>query len=233
VQRAGTQKAIAIFDVRRTAVRITAYKRAFTHDLRGIFLLRSGGRRSFLDTARRRLAEVSFRGHVLDIGTGPGLLPIQICLASPRATVVGVDVEPLLLDDARKHAEKMGVGHRATFLQADAMKLPFLDGTFDMVASTMSFQMWPDQERGLREMYRVLKPGGVAYILVDREYVYPGKHGFLDRFYRRSVKSMRNRLERAGFASVRAGYQSTCVEVCGFKQDEESNIVQLGIAAGE
>ena len=52
------------------------------------------------------------------------------------------------------------------FLEARAEELPFPDGSFDLVGSTMSFHHWADQRRGLREVRRVLEPDG-AFVLTD------------------------------------------------------------------
>ena len=66
------------------------------------------------------------------------------------------------------------------FFEADALRLPFADGSFDLVASAFGFRNLANYEAGLREVYRVLKPGGTTAIL---EFAEPPQ-GFLGNIYR-------------------------------------------------
>ncbi|MGA2493101.1 MAG: methyltransferase domain-containing protein [Roseiarcus sp.] len=93
---------------------------------------------------------------MLDVGCGDGALA---CAAAKRgADVVGVDPEPAMLEAARSRARSDGVA--ATFLEGRAERLPFPDGAFDVVAAVTVLCFIPDAVRALREMARVLRPGG-------------------------------------------------------------------------
>ena len=64
----------------------------------------------------------------------------------------------------RELAAQAGVEHRINTLEADAHNLPLDDETADIVVSRGSFHIWKDKPKAFSEIYRVLKPGGVAYI---------------------------------------------------------------------
>jgi ubiquinone/menaquinone biosynthesis C-methylase UbiE len=81
----------------------------------------------------------------------------------PEAEIWGIDLAPTMIELARGHAREAGAD-RVHFEVADAAALPFPDNTFDAVMSTGSIKHWPDPVAGLREIYRVLAPGGRAFI---------------------------------------------------------------------
>jgi ubiquinone/menaquinone biosynthesis C-methylase UbiE len=95
--------------------------------------------------------------HVLDVACGNG----NASLAAARrfCKVIGVDYVPALLERAaeRAAAERLDI----EFLEADAERLPFADGLFDVVLSTYGVMFAPDQEQAARELVRVTKPGGI------------------------------------------------------------------------
>lgn len=102
--------------------------------------------------------------HVLDVGTGPGELAIAIARRCPDCQVTGVDLAPEMLATAGGRAESAGVADRVGFLIADAAALPIGDGSIHVVVSTLSLHHWRDPPAILREVHRVLRPGGQALI---------------------------------------------------------------------
>jgi ubiquinone/menaquinone biosynthesis C-methylase UbiE len=96
---------------------------------------------------------------VLDLGCGPGDGTAKLNAAG--ATAVGLDYSGGMLETARKDAHNLG---RLT--RGDAGRLPFKDGAFDKVICTNSFHHYPNHLAALREMRRVLRPGGLL-VLVD------------------------------------------------------------------
>ena len=122
----------------------------------------------------RRFEEILSRpeARVLDLccGTGDLLLAFERQAAasgdekaSQPARFVGADfAHPMLVRAGRKAAERRS---RAVFVEADALALPFPDGSFDLVASAFGFRNLANYERGLAEMCRVLRPGGALAIL--------------------------------------------------------------------
>jgi demethylmenaquinone methyltransferase/2-methoxy-6-polyprenyl-1,4-benzoquinol methylase len=122
---------------------------------------------------------------VLDLCCGTGDLALAFRKEAPiGAEIAGSDFVPQMLVRARAKAAAHGAG--VTFVEADALALPFGDGSFDLVACSFGFRNLANYERGLLEIFRVLKPGGVAAILEFAEP--PGKlFGSLYRFYFRQV----------------------------------------------
>jgi demethylmenaquinone methyltransferase/2-methoxy-6-polyprenyl-1,4-benzoquinol methylase len=86
----------------------------------------------------------------------------------------------------RARAKAASAGLQVTFVEADALALPFADASFDLVSCSFGFRNLANYERGLAEIVRVLKPGGIAAIL---EFAEPlGKlFGGIYRFYFRRV----------------------------------------------
>ena len=97
---------------------------------------------------------------VLDVATGTGRLPFFL-LAEPlfAGRVVGLDASAGML--AQAVAKLAGAGQRAAFVHALAGDLPFADNTFAAVTCLEALEFLPDDTAALREMARVLQPGGV------------------------------------------------------------------------
>ena len=122
---------------------------------------------------------------VLDLCCGTGDLALALRREAPEgAEITGSDFVPEMLDRARAKAEASRTN--VTFVEADALALPFADASFDLVTCSFGFRNLANYERGLLEVLRVLKPGGIAAIL---EFAEPrGKlFGGLYRFYFRQV----------------------------------------------
>ena len=103
-------------------------------------------------------------GRILDVGTGPGYLPFEIAKRAPSLTITGIDLSSAMVRIARANAIKRGFSDRLRFLQANASDLPFEDGYFDLVVSTLSFHHWARPLDCLKELHRVLKADAEAWI---------------------------------------------------------------------
>lgn len=99
---------------------------------------------------------------VLDIGSGAGQLATLLALQPEVRDVVGIDLSAEMIDQARGYAEMRGAN--AEFLQVDAAEMPFPEDAFDVAVSTVSLHHWSNPEQVLRELHRVLKPGGRALV---------------------------------------------------------------------
>lgn len=111
-----------------------------------------------------RLAELGAHGRMLDIGTGPGHIPLLVCERMPDAKVVAIDLAKHMLAHAERHRAASRVGNRVELRLADAKGLDFPDDSFDTVFSNTILHHIPDPEPFLAEARRVLKPGGVLLI---------------------------------------------------------------------
>jgi len=107
---------------------------------------------------------------VLDLCCGTGDLAFALAHAG-KARILGADFAHTMLVRARTKSRDVpaanGVGSvaRMAFFEADALRLPFADVSFDLVTSAFGFRNLANYEAGLREIYRVLKPGGMIAIL--------------------------------------------------------------------
>jgi demethylmenaquinone methyltransferase/2-methoxy-6-polyprenyl-1,4-benzoquinol methylase len=121
------------------------------------------------DIAWRRFAVRKMRFfntfRLLDVATGTADLAIEAARRHPEIRVAGIDFVREMLAPGRQKITDRGLAGRIRLLQADAMTLPFPDGIFDTVGIAFGIRNMPDRARALREMRRVLVPGGSVCIL--------------------------------------------------------------------
>lgn len=142
------------------------------------------------------------RGWLLDVGTGPGNIPLKLARRCPDLRVVGVDRSLNMVRAARRAAAELGLAEHASFLLGDANRLGFPEGCFDIVLSNSVLHHLERPERALEEMRRVAKPEGLILV---RDLRRPGRlvFPFHVRWHGRYYSGLMYRL----FAvSVRAAY---------------------------
>jgi ubiquinone/menaquinone biosynthesis C-methylase UbiE len=111
-----------------------------------------------------RLCALGARGRMLDVGTGPGHVPLRVCAAIADARVVGVDLSPHMLAVADRKRAASPYADRIELRVADAKGLDFDAASFDAVFSNTILHHIPDPRPFLAEARRVLRPGGVLLI---------------------------------------------------------------------
>ena len=174
----------------------------------GLVWVMTGGRERAFREKLLRFARLQPGETVLDVGCGTGSLAITAKMqVGPAGKVYGIDASPEMLARARKKARKAGV--EVTFEQAPAQALPFPDGHFDAVLSTVMLHHLPRIGRAecAREMRRVLKPGG-RVLAVDFAEPDGEKKGFLSHFHRHGHVMLREvvgLLTDAGLKLVESG----------------------------
>jgi demethylmenaquinone methyltransferase/2-methoxy-6-polyprenyl-1,4-benzoquinol methylase len=143
-------------------------------------------------TARRLRAILQRRdARVLDLCCGTGDLSFALARSGP-AQVTGADFSHAMLLRADTKSKARPQNHmgpasaRVAFFEADALRLPFADASFDLVTTAFGFRNLANYEAGLREIWRVLKTGGTLAILEFTEPA-PGLLGDLYRWYGRTV----------------------------------------------
>ncbi len=103
-------------------------------------------------------------GRILDVGTGPGRVPLAIAHAAPHLRIDGIDLSPAMIAAARRDCTAAGLDERVTFEVADVASLPYPDATFDLLISSMSLHHWADPSAAMRNLRRLLRPAGQIWI---------------------------------------------------------------------
>lgn len=116
---------------------------------------------------------------ILDIATGTGDLAIQFAENTNAKKIVGLDLSEGMLKVARKKAVKKDVAH-IDFIKGDSEALPFEDQSFDAITVSFGIRNFENLEKGLSEIHRVLKTGGIFVIL---ETSVPTKFPFKQGYY--------------------------------------------------
>ena len=101
-------------------------------------------------------------GALLDVGTGPGVLLVELAASRPDLRLTGVDLSADMIAVAKRNLKPFG--DRALARVADVTSLPFPDRSFDLIVSSLSLHHWDDPESAVPELARVLRPGGRMYI---------------------------------------------------------------------
>lgn len=102
---------------------------------------------------------------ILDVATGTGDFAISLAQAVEGSQVTGIDLSQGMIDVGRGKVDREGLGDRITLTQADCLHLPLDDDTFDAVTCAFGVRNFERLLDGYREMYRVMRPGGVIAIL--------------------------------------------------------------------
>jgi len=101
---------------------------------------------------------------VLDVATGTGDLAIAIASLKPEK-IVGIDISEKMLEIGRQKLIDKELDKLITLRRADAEKIPFSDNSFEAITVAFGVRNFENLELGLKEMHRVLRPGGVMLIL--------------------------------------------------------------------
>ena len=151
------------------------------------------------------------QGNILEVGVGTGKnFPYH-----PRgAQVTGIDLSDQMLARAQERARRLGAS--ITLREGDAQALEFPDNSFDTAAATFVFCSVPDPIRGLRELNRVVKPGGrillLEHVRIDR----PGIGGIMDLLNPLIVRLWGANINRPTLENVkRAGLEIESIEHLG------------------
>ena len=99
----------------------------------------------------------------IDLGSGPGSLILEFCQRT-KLHWINADINPHFFAYFYAQAKDRGFGDRVSAVFADAHALPFRDDYADIIVSRGSFHFWKAKAQAFKEIYRVLKPGAVAYI---------------------------------------------------------------------
>ncbi len=163
---------------------------------------------------------------LLEVACGSGFFLDKYAAHVRR--VAGLDLSHVQIDLARQRLADRTAAGTAEIVQGDAGRLPWPDETFSVVTVMGSFECFPEPEKALAELYRVLRPGGRMVANIG-EWVEPGTqtHKMLDVLWVWSEDDVRNMVKQAGFSDVTMVYDSTAVN----RLDEAISKRMGGIAA--
>ena len=102
---------------------------------------------------------------ILDVGCGGGRNVNKLAKVAVESKVYGIDYSEVSVDVSRKVNRKFIETDRAEIKNAEVSSLPFSDNTFDLITGFETYYFWPDLINDLKEIYRVLKPGGTLVLI--------------------------------------------------------------------
>lgn len=100
----------------------------------------------------------------LDVGTGTALIPLEVCRHVNNWRITAIDLAEEMLKLARENVARAGLADSITLVRVDSKSLPFENAAYDVVMSNSIIHHIPDPLDCLREMWRVLRPGGVLFV---------------------------------------------------------------------
>lgn len=149
---------------------------------------------------------------ILDVGCGGGRTVAKLAAAASNGVIHGVDYAPASVAAAARTNRRLIELGRVRIEEASASDLPFPDGVFDIVTAVETHFWWQDLPGGMREAYRVLKPGG--HMAVIAEFYNGGRHAkYADRLAKWTTMAIldvaqhRQMFEDAGFTDVQIDEQ--------------------------
>lgn len=113
----------------------------------------------YLEMALSGIPE-NFNGKMLEVPVGTGVLTMPVYKTLPDAEIHCLDYSADMMATAQRRAENTGI-QNIQFRQGDVGALPYEDNSFDLLLSLNGFHAFPDKDAAYREVYRVLKPGGI------------------------------------------------------------------------
>lgn len=103
--------------------------------------------------------------HVLDVATGTGDVAIRTYRMLKPDMITGIDISEGMLELGRKKIEKLGLAQQIRLMKGDSERIPFNDNSFDAITVAFGVRNFQNLEQGLKEMHRVLQPGGKLVVL--------------------------------------------------------------------
>ncbi len=137
---------------------------------------------------RKTVAMMPAAKHVLDVAIGTADLTIEMLQRGKAEQVTGIDLSEQMMGIGRLKVERLrvtGDGLPVEFVYGNAQKMPFEDASFDAVTCAYGCRNFQNLDEGLKEMYRVLRPGGQVTIL---EFSYPSNRlvrALYDKYFTR------------------------------------------------
>ncbi|HMI07025.1 MAG TPA: bifunctional demethylmenaquinone methyltransferase/2-methoxy-6-polyprenyl-1,4-benzoquinol methylase UbiE [Flavobacterium sp.] len=163
-------------------------------------------------------------GTILDIATGTGDLAILMANTSAKK-IIGLDISAGMLEVGKKKIAGKNLSDKIELLLADSENMPFEDHTFDAITVAFGVRNFEHLEKGLSEILRVLKPGGIFVILeTSNPEKTPFKQGYI--FYTRYILPLIGKLFSKDNAAY--GYLSESASVFPFGEALNNILRKIG-----
>jgi ubiquinone/menaquinone biosynthesis methyltransferases len=177
---------------------------------------------------RRRAIKIISQSYkspnILDVATGTGDLAIAAMKLNP-AKITGIDISHKMLEIGKEKVEKKGFAGKIDLIQGDSEKIPFINNTFDVAMVAFGVRNFSDPVKGLSEMNRVIRNGGMIMVLeFSKPTGFPIKP--LYNFYFRNILPFFGRL----FSKDKDAYNYLPDSVMKFPDNEE--FLKLLVEAG-
>lgn len=174
------------------------------------------------DMAQRVANAISGPSKLLEVACGTGISTRHLAGTVPEGTeIFATDLNEAML----AHAEKVnGALPGVRYSEADALDLPFGDNSFDAVVCQFGIMFFPDKNRGMREMFRVLRPGGVLALNVWNGFDRNPSVGVIDTVIKSFFDTDPPRFLEIPFGGVKPGDGRILFEEAGFKEINISTI---------
>lgn len=166
---------------------------------------------------------------ILDIATGTGDLAINLA-KTEASKIIGFDISEGMLDVGRKKIEKLQLNNTIEMVLGDSEKMPFEDNSFDAITVAFGVRNFENLEKGLTEIYRVLKTGGIFVILeTSIPTKMPFKQGY--KFYAKYILPSIGKL----FSKDKVAYQYLSDSAAAFPYGQAFNNIlhKIGFIAIE
>lgn len=159
---------------------------------------------------------------ILDIGCGGGRTVSKLAARASEGHVYGIDYSPDSVAASQKTNVRGIAAGRVEIQQGSVSKLPFRDGMFDLVTAVETHFFWPDLPSDMREVFRVLKPGGFFLVIVE---VYKGANKMAEELAKKypstpmnllSVEEHRELFAQTGYSEIQVIEQRDRQWLCGF-----------------
>ncbi|HKW32800.1 MAG TPA: class I SAM-dependent methyltransferase [Candidatus Acidoferrum sp.] len=167
---------------------------------------------------------------ILDVGCGGGRTVNKLAAIATQGKVYGVDhSDESIAATKRMNAQWINLG-RVEVRVGSVSQLPFPDGMFDLITAVETHFWWPDLPSDMREVFRVLKPGGVLILIAE---VYKGANTTVSRLAGKyasragmmllSVEEHRELFINAGYAEVQVIEERNKGWICGIGRKAAAN----------
>ncbi len=163
------------------------------------------------------LVGASLPENILDIATGTGDLAIAMANTNAKK-IIGLDISSGMLEIGKTKINKKGLSSKIEMVLGDSENMPFEDNTFDAITVAFGVRNFENLKNGLKEILRILKPGGVFVILETSVPIKtPYKQGY--KFYTNNILPLIGR----AFSKDRSAYKYLCESASVFPYGEALN----------